>query len=110
MEVLWTHGPSSADQIRRRLARKHDLTDSTIRTILRRLESKGYAGHEKEGNRFIYTTLVKRMSAAAAAAKKIIDSICGGSAEELLVGMVESEMISAEEIESIRKRLESEES
>jgi predicted transcriptional regulator len=50
------------------------------------------------------------MSAAAAAAKKIIDSICGGSAEELLVGMVESEMISAEEIESIRKRLESEES
>jgi len=106
MEILWTHGDSSAEEVRRRLSRRHDLTDSSIRTILRRLETKGYVAHEREGKRFIYRPLIERRGAAAAAAKKIIDTICGGSAEGLLIGMVENEMISADELEAIRRRLE----
>ncbi len=106
MEILWTCKECSADEVRKDLARKHELTDSSIRTILRRLESKGYAAHDRDGKRFIYRPRQERQHVAAAAARKIIDTICGGKAHELLLGLLEDDVISTDEIEAIRQRLE----
>lgn len=106
MEILWTRKECSADEVRKDLARNHELTDSSIRTVLRRLENKGYAAHDRDGRRFLYRPRQERQHVAAAAARKIIDTICGGEAQELVLGLLEGDVMSNEEIEEIRKRLE----
>lgn len=49
MDYLWSQGRATADEIRLALLASHPLKDATIRTLLRRLEEKGYASHVVEG-------------------------------------------------------------
>ena len=89
MDYVWTHGPSTAEACREALASSRPMKDSTIRTVLRRLEEKGYLTHEIQGRTFIYRASDARQNVAVRAVKGIIDRFCGGSAEALLLGMVE---------------------
>ncbi len=66
------------------------MKESTIRTVLRRLEEKGYVTHEVDGRTFIYRAAELRQNVAVRAVKNIIDRFCGGSAEELVIGMVDN--------------------
>src|SRR6201984_3860817 len=83
MDSVWTHGPSTAEACREALASSRPMKDSTIRTVLRRLEEKGYLTHEIEGRTFIYNPTDARQNVAVRAAKSIIERFCGGSAEQL---------------------------
>ncbi|PYQ26513.1 MAG: CopY family transcriptional regulator [Acidobacteria bacterium] len=103
MEILWSAGEATADEVRQGLPA--DLTDSSVRTLLRRLEQKSYVTHERERKRFIFRAAVERPTAAAAVARRIVKSICGGAVESLLIGMVESRMLSRKELDAARKRL-----
>jgi predicted transcriptional regulator len=103
MEILWTAGEATADQVRQGLPA--DLTDSSVRTLLRRLEQKSYVTHERDGKRFLFRAAVARPTAAAAVARRIVSSICGGAVESLLIGMIESRMVSRKELEAARLRL-----
>ena len=87
MDHVWTHGPISAEACRKALRATWPMKDSTIRTVLRRLEEKGYVRHTVEGRAFLYRAAERRASVATRAVKHIIDRFCGGSAEELLIGM-----------------------
>lgn len=55
MQVLWKQGPVNSEQVRLALAARHPMKDSTIRTMLRRLQEKGYVKHRVEGRTFIYS-------------------------------------------------------
>ena len=90
MDYIWSHGPSTAEACREALAGSRPMKDSTIRTVLRRLEEKGYVTHNVEGRTFIYRAADRRQNVAVRAVKNIIDRFCGGSAEELVLGMVRS--------------------
>ena len=81
MDYIWTHGPSSSEACREGLAASRPMKDSTIRTVLRRLEEKGYLTHQTEGRTFIYRASDARQNVAVRAVKAIIDRFCGGSAE-----------------------------
>src|ERR1700757_3006520 len=82
MDYVWSHAPVTAESCREALASARPMKDSTIRTVLRRLEEKGYVGHEVEGRTFIYRASDRRRNVAVHAVKNIIDRFCGGSAEE----------------------------
>lgn len=110
MQVIWERGPSTADQIRRHLAGERELTDSTIRTLLRRMESKGFLRHETEGRTFIYQAVLPASSVAAQEVRGIVDRLCGGSVENLILGMVNSEMVSEEQLDQLMARIAQEES
>jgi len=69
------------------------LKDSTIRTVLRRLEEKGYLAHSVENRTFVYRPAETRQRVAGRAAKRIVDWFCEGSVEALLVGMVDSKVL-----------------
>src|SRR5713226_10109406 len=84
MDYVWTRGPTSAESCREGLASSRPMKDSTIRTVLRRLEEKGYVTHEVEGRTFVYQASDARQNVAVRAAKSIIDRFCGGSAEQLV--------------------------
>jgi BlaI family penicillinase repressor len=81
------------------------MKDSTIRTVLRRLEEKGYLTHEVEGRTFIYKASDARQNVAVRAVKNIIDRFCGGSAEQLVLGMVDSAVLNRKELERLARRI-----
>ena len=105
LEFIWTNGPSTSEQVREGLADKHPLKDSSIRTLLRRLEERGYLAHTTEGKVFVYRATAARRSVAARAVRQIIDRFCSGSVEQLLVGMIDEKVLSAEALQRLAKKV-----
>ena len=105
MDYVWTHGPSSSEACREALATSRPMKDSTIRTVLRRLEEKGYLIHEIQGRTFIYKALDARRNVAVRAVKGIIDRFCGGSAEQLVLGMVDNAVLNRKQLERIARKI-----
>src|SRR5712671_240759 len=105
MEYLWIHGPSSSEACREALASSRPMKDSTIRTVLRRLEEKGYLTHETQGRTFIYKASDARQNVAVRAVKGIIDRFCGGSAEQLLLGMVDNAVLDRQQLERLARKI-----
>jgi BlaI family penicillinase repressor len=105
MDYVWTHGPSTAEACREALASSRPMKDSTIRTVLRRLEEKGYLTHEIQGRTFIYRAPDARQNVAVRAVKGIIDRFCGGSAEQLLLGMVDNAVLDRRQLERLARRI-----
>jgi len=81
------------------------MKDSTIRTVLRRLEEKGYLTHEVDGRTFIYKASDARQNVAVRAVKGIIDRFCGGSAEELVLGMVDNAVLDRKQLERLARKI-----
>lgn len=107
LDEIWSQGNATAESVRLALEPARPLKDSTIRTVLRRLEAKGYATHTTDGRTYVYRGIESRESLAARAVKRIADRFCGGSMEKLLVGMVESEVIAGEELERLAREIAS---
>jgi predicted transcriptional regulator len=105
MDYIWSQGPSTAESCREALASSRPMKDSTIRTVLRRLEEKGYLMHEVEGRTFIYKAADRRQNVAVRAVKNIIDRFCGGSAEELVLGMVDNEVLDHKQLEDLARKI-----
>ena len=102
MRVVWTSGPCSVEAVHQVVARTRDVKETTVRTLLRRLEQKGYLRHEIEGRAYIYHAVEASRSLAARAVRQIIDRLCHGSVEELVSGMVDAKVLTKSEL----KRLE----
>lgn len=105
MDYVWSHGPCTAEVCREALAGSRPMKDSTIRTVLRRLEAKGYIVHELEGRTFIYRAAQARENVAARAVKHIIDRFCDGSAEQLVMGMVDSHVLNRKDLERMARKI-----
>jgi len=105
MEFIWSRGPSTAEACRAALVPVRPLKDSTIRTVLRRLEEKGFLTHQVEGRTFLYQATQPRRHFAARAVQHIIDRFCGGSVEQLLVGMVENKVLKQKDLEQLARRV-----
>lgn len=103
LSIVWRMGTVTADQTREGLARP--LKDSTVRTVLRRLEEKGYLKHSVENRTFVYRPAESRQHVAARAAKRIVDWFCEGSVEALLVGMVDQKVLGRGELERLARRI-----
>jgi BlaI family penicillinase repressor len=105
MDYIWSHGPSTAEVCRDALAERWPMKESTARTILRRLEEKGYLVHEVDGRTFIYRAAEERQNVAARAAKRIIENFCQGSVEQLLTGMVDNHVLAPRDLERLARKI-----
>jgi BlaI family transcriptional regulator, penicillinase repressor len=103
LSVVWRRSPINAEQVREELGRP--LKDSTIRTVLRRLEEKGYLAHSMDDRTFVYRPAQTRQRVAGRAAKRIVDWFCEGSVEALLVGMVDSKVLDQAELQRLADRI-----
>jgi len=101
--IVWRLGSVTADQVREELERP--LKDSTVRTVLRRLEEKGYLVHSLDDRAFIYRPVQSRQRVAGRAAKRIVDWFCDGSVEALLVGMVDSKVLDRAELQRLAEHI-----
>ncbi len=103
LSVVWRKAEINAEQVREELGRP--LKDSTIRTVLRRLEEKGYLTHSVEERTFVYRPAQTRQRVAGRAVKRIVDWFCDGSVEALLVGMVDSRVLDHDELQRLADRI-----
>jgi BlaI family transcriptional regulator, penicillinase repressor len=101
--IVWRLGSASAEQVREELERP--LKDSTVRTVLRRLEEKGYVAHSLDNRTFLYRPAESRQRVAGRAVKRIVDWFCEGSVEALLVGMVDSKVLDRGELQRLAARI-----
>lgn len=108
MAVVWQRGQTTAETVRVTLQQTQPLKDSTIRTVLRRLEEKGYVRHETEGRTYLYSPVDVSQNVAADAVRTLIDRFCNGSVEALLVGMVDREVVSPAKLTELAERIAAE--
>jgi BlaI family penicillinase repressor len=98
MQVVWKSGPCSVEAVYEIVSQNRDLKETTVRTLLRRLEEKGYLTHEAEGRAYVYRAKEPARGLAARAVRQILDRFCGGSLEELVSGMVDANVLSKTEM------------
>ncbi len=103
LTIVWRLGSVTAESVREQLDRP--LKDSTVRTVLRRLEEKGYLAHSVENRTFFYRPAESRQRVAGRAVKRIVDWFCDGSVEALLVGMVDSKVLDRAELQRLADRI-----
>jgi predicted transcriptional regulator len=104
MEVLWRRGPSTVAEVRENL--DDDLAYTTVLTMLRTLESKGYVAHSAAGRAHRYSASVTRETAQRSAARALVQKLFKGSKELLLTHLVTDEQLSDAELRRMRQLLE----
>jgi BlaI family transcriptional regulator, penicillinase repressor len=103
MQAVWDGGTSTVEAVHRIVSRKRNLKEASIRTLLRRLEQKGYLEHESDGRAYIYRAVEPARNLAARAVRQIIDRLCQGSVEELVSGMVDAKVLNKRDIDQLEK-------
>jgi BlaI family penicillinase repressor len=103
MQLVWDRGTITAEQAREDLSRP--LKESTVRTVLRRLEDKGYVTHTVEGRTFHFVPAQARGAVAASAVKRIVDWFCNGSVEEVLIGMVDNAVLDQKQLQMLSDKI-----
>ena len=105
MDFVWSHPGCTAESCREGLEDERVLKDSTIRTILRHLEEKGYLSHTVEGRTFIYRAADTPRNVAAQAVVQLVDRFCGGSVEDLIVGLVDNQVLDARRLQQLAAKI-----
>jgi predicted transcriptional regulator len=103
MRVLWDHGPSVVADVQSQLDDK--LAYTTVLTVLRTLEAKGYVAHEEEGRQHRYIAKVQQQAAQISALKHLLGKLFKGSSELLFARLVSDQKLSPEQIRRMRRLL-----
>lgn len=107
MDYVWAHPNCTAETCREHLAPERPLKDSTIRTILRKLEEKAYVKHNVDGRTFVYRPVDTKRNFAVHAAQQLVERFCGGSMEELLVGLVDNQILEPKQLQGLAAKIAS---
>jgi predicted transcriptional regulator len=108
VDFIWSKGSATAEEVREGLHTRHPLKDSSVRTILRRLEARGCLAHRLEGKTFLYEAKASPRSVAVRTVRSLIERFWAGSAEQFVAGMVDAKLLSAKELERLARKVRSE--
>jgi BlaI family transcriptional regulator, penicillinase repressor len=103
MQLVWAAGPMTSEAVRERLPRS--LKESTVRTVLKRLEDKGFVTHSIDGRTYVFKATEARREVAARAVRRIVDWLCNGSVEEVLVGMVDASLLDSAQLRRLADKI-----
>src|ERR1043165_2232137 len=104
MAVLWSRGSGTVAEVRDVLS--DDLAYTTVLTVLRTLEDKGYVEHKNEGKAHRYAPLVEPAVAGKSALARILDTMFGGSPELLLTQLVSDRRVDRKKLRELRALLD----
>jgi|SRR6185503_501550 len=104
MAVLWQRGSGTVSEVRD--AMDDDLAYTTVLTILRTLEDKGFVTHVAEGKAHRYIPAVTQNVAGKSALARVLDKIFAGSSEQLLTQLVSDRNLDPAELRRLRKLLD----
>lgn len=102
MNVIWRIGPCSVAQVQEQLLPQRELAYTSVSTIVRILEQKGYVTSAKQGRGHVYGAAVSKESYQALSLKRIVRSVFDGAPSLLVQRLLASEALTPEELEQIR--------
>jgi BlaI family transcriptional regulator, penicillinase repressor len=105
MKVLWETGPANVQTVQQRLSTR-ELAYTTVQTMLNVLHRKGRVKRELKERAYIYKPALTRQKAASQAVREMLDRFFGGSADSLVLNLVESRQLTPEKLAEIQKLLE----
>jgi predicted transcriptional regulator len=103
MDVLWEQGPSTVTEVQAHVS--DQLAYTTVLTILRNLEAKGYVRHDAQGRAHRYAPIIEREAARRSALAHLAGKLFKGSEQLLLTHLVSDRKLSDAEVRSVRKLL-----
>jgi predicted transcriptional regulator len=103
MEVLWDHGPATVTEVKERVT--DELAYTTVLTILRTLETKGYITHDADGKAHRYSALIERDAARRSALQAMAEKFFKGSTAGLLTHLVADEKLKPADLRRLRTLL-----
>lgn len=106
MEIVWDRGEVSAIEVREILSTKRDLAKNTVRTLLERMEAKGWLKHREDGRTFFYAAAQPREASIGQKVREIVETVCGGSPEALVAALLDYRGLRADELKRIRQLLD----
>ena len=108
MNVLWEHGPGNVQAVAQHLAPREGepLAYTTVQTMLNVLHRKGRVRRELVDRAYVYTPELKRLDAMASAVRDLVDRMFGGSAESLVMGLVETDQLTPERLKALQEKLD----
>lgn len=104
VDYVAARGPVTAAQVRQGIKGTRPLTDSTIRTLLRRLEARGLISHAQQGRAFLYRTDLSSSRVAVLAVRTLIDECWGGSSQRFLASLLKEKVLSPADLERVARR------
>jgi len=104
MAILWELGDATVSEVREALT--DELAYTTVQTVLRTLEGKGYVTHAEEGRFHRYRPLVAKEDAGKSALTRVVSKLFSGSPELLLSQLVAQRGVTDEQVRRMRKLLD----
>ena len=106
MTVLWETGPANVQTVQSRLQGR-GLAYTTVQTMLNVLHRKGRVKRQLKDRAYLYRPVLSRQKAMSQALGDMLNRFFGGSADSLVLSLVETRHLSAEKLAHIQKLLES---
>ncbi len=105
MNVVWDRGKATVHDVKNALSRRKPAY-STILTMMRKLEAKGYLKHEVDGRTYVYLPLISQQAVRHGVLGDVVERLFEGSTSLLLTSLVEQNRISENELREIQKLIE----
>jgi len=106
MLILWEQGPSTVREVVDELSKTTELAYTTILSTLQTMESKGFVRHKSEGRAYRYYPKVDQSVAQDKALDYVLDRFFSGSAESLLLTLMNQRDVDSDAIERMREMLD----
>ncbi len=107
MRVVWDRGEVAVGEVWEALAQQRPIARNTVQTVITRLAQKGWLKHRKQGRAFLYRAAAARDATVRGMVRRLVDTVFSGSAEGLVLAMLEGRGLSREEADRIRKLIDS---
>jgi predicted transcriptional regulator len=105
MNVLWRIGPASVHQVVEALLPQRQLAYTSVSTMVRILEQKGYVRSRKEGRGHLYEPAIPKEAYQVASLQHLVSNVFDGTPTLLVQRLVDSEQLDAEQLDAIRRAL-----
>ena len=106
MTLVWDRGEVTVGEVWGVLSARRKVARNTVRTLLERMEQKGWLKHREDGRTYLYSAAQPRPAAIGQAVLNVVDHVCGGSPEVLLTALLDHRGVTADELARIRAMLD----
>jgi len=103
MNVLWESGPASVQEVQRRLESRRAVAYTSVQTMLNILVRKGKATRTLVDRSYRYRAAVSREKALGSSMRDIVKRMFGGSAEALVMSLVETKQLTPETLHRLNE-------
>ena len=107
MKVVWQRGQATVRDVYEALLERRRIAYTTVMTMLNVLEKKGHLAKRAEGRSYVYAPVRTKQRVLGAMVRDFVERVFDGSAEPLLVHLLEERQLSEKDLEQLAKRVRS---